>query len=179
MADEGFTIANRPLFSFQWGALKVKVSGDSTIVRDAFTLLREDILPKLHSDDLKAAVQSAESTLGAAEKNSEAGGVQSRASDTVPSIADFVASKKPQSEHEKAAVLAYYAKVYRNIAEFSVDDLESLYNEAHIPIKNVKNSIHNAGKKDRGWIKPVKGKRKVYYLTAAGENYVKTQMPKS
>jgi hypothetical protein len=163
-------------FEFSWRGLTFSISGDADLVREGFELLRLDVLPQVQGggevEDFEpepAAGQSAPPATPTEAEKLESGAQSPR---------EYFDAKQPKSEQEKAVVLATYAKLYRNAQEFTVADLEGLHNEAHVPIKNVQNAIYNAGRKDYGWIKRVSGKRNVYQITAAGESFVKTQLPK-
>jgi hypothetical protein len=164
-------------FSFSWGAVSIQVSGSDDLVREGFVLLREEILPKLTGKAAQAEIEGATTAQGEEETPEPAAKEEQDRSDA-PTPADFLDFKKPKTAHETATVLGYYLKTYRGAEDFTVGQMEALINEAHKPMKNMQNAIWNAGRKNFGWIKRVAGKKNHYYLTPAGENYVKTQLPK-
>lgn len=189
MNDTQYDSADFPTssFSFSWGTVSIHVSGDVALVREGFALLKEEVLPKLTAaprvEEQPATPAASEAptsappvgrTTGAAEPSPA--GPTDAAEPPAPSA--FLDFKSPKTAQETAAVLAYYLKTYRDANDFTVGQMEALINEAHRPMKNMQNAIWNAGRKDYGWIKRVAGKKGNYYLTAAGENYVKTQLPK-
>jgi hypothetical protein len=179
MADEGTEQAIPSSFSFRWGGVSVELSGAADLVREGITLVRDEIIPKLSSEAPSNPPPPSPASPQAAPAASPP--IQQSAADAgepTVSAEDFFKSKQPKTEQEKAVVLACWAKTYQGLTEFTVEQMEKLHNQAHAPFKNVKNAIYNAGRKDFGWISVVPGKRNIYYLTPAGENYVKTKLPK-
>lgn len=174
MAEDGIRASE---FSFELAGIRLAVSGSETLIREIVQLLQTEILPSVKQGGIQeAGNRSADADEAPVEDEVIE---ERRTSGATPSPKAYFDEKQPKTEQEKAAVFACFLKLYRNKTEFTVQDLEKLHNEAHVPIKNVQNAIWNAGKKDRGWIRSVSGKRQVYHLTAAGENYVKTQLPRN
>jgi hypothetical protein len=177
MTENSMQVGAHSSFTFEWGAVRLELSGGEELIREAFTLLRQEIMPKLGSAPSRADTETPSSPNR--EPNVEVVEETTRGSSGDPSPAEFYRQKKPKTDQERATVLSFYLKEYRGITEFTVSDLERLYNEAHAPIKNVQNAVWNSGRKGTGWIKVVPGKRSVYSLTPAGESYVRTQLPKA
>ena len=82
---------------------------------------------------------------------------------------DFLFQKKPKTDMERVACLAYYLTHYRNIAHFRTTDISKLNTEAaQIKFSNASNSVNNAAKS--GFLVPAaKGLRQ---LSAPGEKFV-------
>lgn len=161
--------------SLQWGGFSFSLTGDAALVREGFELLRSEIFPNLFRSGPPAGGKSNSGSESTSTTGTDTGAA---ATENDVSPAQFVQEKQPKTEMEKATVLAYYLKKYRGTTEFTLENLESLYNEAHVPIRNVKNAIGNASKKvNGGLLKTLQGKRGIYHLTAAGESYVKTKLP--
>lgn len=165
-------------FTFEWGTVRLELSGREELIREAFALLREEIMPSIGSAATRAVDGERRSDTRVSDGATSNRDTSSHSGSAL-SPAQLCQEKKPKTEQEKATVLAFYLKEYRNVTEFTVPELEGLFNEAHVPIKNVQNAVWNAGRKSAGWIKVVPGKRNVYHLTAAGESYVRTQLPKA
>jgi hypothetical protein len=173
MSDSNSNANVTPSMSVQWGGFSFSLSGPVDLVREGFDLLRSEVFPSLLAGGPPPSDTPAADTIGGVAAN----GTASTASEEI-SPAQFVEEKQPKTEMEKATVLAYFAKKHRGAAEFTLDDLEALYNEAHVPIRGVKNAIGNASKRaNGGLLKSVAGKRGVYQVTAAGESYIKTKLP--
>lgn len=173
MSDSNSNANTTPSMSVQWGGFSFSLSGPADLVREGFDLLRSEIFPSLLAGGPPPSETSAADTT----RGTAANGTTSAESEEI-SPAQFVEEKQPKTEMEKATVLAYFAKKHRGVAEFTIDELEALYNEAHVPIRGVRNAIGNASKKaNGGLLKAVAGKRGAYQVTAAGESYIKTKLP--
>ena len=82
---------------------------------------------------------------------------------------DFLVQKKPRSDVERVACLAFYLTHYRSSAHFKTMDINKLNTEAaQVKFSNASNSLNNAVKS--GFLVPsVSGAKQ---LSAAGEKFV-------
>ena len=82
---------------------------------------------------------------------------------------DFLVQKKPKTDVERVACLAFYLTHYRNTAHFKTMDINKLNTEAaQLKFSNASNSLNNAVKS--GFLVPsVSGAKQ---LSAAGEKFV-------
>lgn len=89
--------------------------------------------------------------------------------DRSPSAKEFLLEKRPQSDVERIACLAYYLTHYRGTQHFKTVDLSKLNTEAAQPkMSNAAQAVDNASK--AGLLVPaIKGSKQ---LSSAGELYV-------
>lgn len=84
---------------------------------------------------------------------------------------DFLYQKKPKTDVDKVACLAYYLTHFRNIAHFKTTDLSKLNTEAaQIKFANASNAVSNAAR--AGLLVPAA--RGAKQISAPGERYVDT-----
>ena len=82
---------------------------------------------------------------------------------------DFLVQKKPKTDVERVACLAYYLTHYRNIAHFKTMDISKLNTEAaQLKFSNASNSVNNAVK-SAFLVPAVRGSKQI---SAAGEKFV-------
>jgi hypothetical protein len=82
---------------------------------------------------------------------------------------DFLADKKPQTDVEKVACLAYYLTHYRNLPHFQTVDISKLNTEAaQTKLSNAAYAINNAVQ-GRYLVPAPQGKKQ---LSAAGERFI-------
>lgn len=82
---------------------------------------------------------------------------------------DFLADKKPQTDVEKVACLAYYLTHYRNLPHFQTVDISKLNTEAaQTKFSNATYAVNNAFQ-SRYLVPATQGKKQ---LSAAGERFV-------
>lgn len=91
--------------------------------------------------------------------------------DRTQSPKDFLRDKKPRTDVERVATLAYYLTHYRNMPHFKTVDLSQLNTEAaQVKFSNAAQAVDNATK--AGLLVPaVKGAKQ---LSADGESYVQS-----
>ena len=98
------------------------------------------------------------------------GPVASFSEDRAPSPKDFLREKRPGTDVERVACLAYYLTHYRNTPHFKTVDLSALNTEAaQVKLSNPAQAVDNATK--TGLLVPaVKGAKQ---LSVLGEEYVR------
>jgi hypothetical protein len=137
---------------------------------------REKILHTLHTfflfDAPRRPLQSPIS-LGASYESNDDISVSSKVSsfseDRTASAKDFIMEKRPQTDVEKVACLAYFLSHYRGTENFKTLDISKLNTEAaQIKLSNAAQAVENAAK--AGFvISSSKGHKKI---SALGEIYV-------
>jgi hypothetical protein len=89
--------------------------------------------------------------------------------DRAPSPKQFLLDKKPQTDIERIACLAYYLTHYRDTPSYKTLDLSKLNTEAaQVKFSNAAKAVDNASK--TGWLVQSGGGRK--QISAVGELYV-------
>lgn len=148
------------------GAITFEIEGSETLVKEGMNYAKENILTENVREIVAKMPALGKETL-----------VEPAAE--VPRIDNFYKEKDPRNDMERATVLAYYAKEYRNILEISEAELSPLFNEARVKLpKKVDQAIRNAARKQYGYLEST-GKRGYYRITNAGINLVIHQLPRT
>lgn len=148
------------------GAITFEIEGAEDLVRDGMTYAKENILTESIRGETKRLF-------------TEQGKPKEEAvSEAIP-IRDYYNQKDPRNDMERVAVLANYAREYRNISEVSDSELRPLFNEvgARLP-KDLAQAIRNAARKQTGYLEYT-GEKGYYRITNAGSNLVNFELPKS
>lgn len=97
------------------------------------------------------------------------------------SIKEFILSKKPRNEVQKALVIGYFLENYEGYTSFNVKDLEDSFRSAKEPVpKNINLAvIGNVSKGHMMEDKTRKDKIKAWILTNLGEQYVNSDFQKT
>lgn len=96
------------------------------------------------------------------------------------SIKEFLLSKKPNSDVQKALVIGYYLEKYEGYSSFNVPDLEKGFRSAKETVPNNINLciIRNVQKGHLAEAKEEKNNLKAWYLTNTGGIFVESNFAK-
>jgi hypothetical protein len=90
------------------------------------------------------------------------------------SLKEFILSKNPSSEANKALIIGYYLDRHRKISPFTIKDLEQVFREAREPLPSNINDVVNRNIV-KGLMMEAEGKKdghKAWTLTSTGERFV-------
>ena len=111
----------------------------------------------------------AQTETGEASSSARETGIPTFSNREVLSPKDFLVQKKPRTDVERVACLAYYLTHYRNTAQFKTMDISKLNTEAaQVKFSNASNAISNAVR--AGFL--ILADRGARQLSAPGEKYV-------
>jgi hypothetical protein len=135
--------------------------GRLRLLRTIATLFRLDLAVTSRNSGLSSPPATAAPIL--------ASSTSSFSEDRTPSPKDFLRDKKPRTDVDRVAVLAYYLTHYRGIPHFKTVDLSQLNTEAaQVKFSNAAQAVDNATKAGL-LVTAVKGAKQ---LSAHGESYV-------
>lgn len=147
------------------GAVTFEIEGAEDLIREGLTYAKENILSQ--SAVARAIEAPPAERIGEGPPPTE-----------VPSVRDFYAEKNPRNDMEAAAVLAFYAREYRNLPEISAKELQPLFNEAGAKLpKDTVQAIRNAARKSYGYLEYA-DRTGCYRITNAGVNLVNIELPR-
>lgn len=158
--------------SFHVGQLLFEVEGDNSLVREALVFIKDHFPVEM----LRSAASSDGPVAPDFEPSDQTtrDGAATRNDGGMPGLRAFYQAKNPRNDMEKVTIVAYYAREFRAVSEFSEEEIKPLLNEAgerKLP-RSIPNTIGNTTRSGYGYMESVRGKRGYYRLTNAGSNLV-------